>query len=916
MPLAPGDRIGPYEILAPIGRGGMGEVWRGRDGKLHREVAIKALPEEFREDVDRRARFDREARLLATLNHSHIASIYGIEEQGGTTYLVMELVEGETLAERLAAGPLPVDEALAVGEGLAAALEAAHGAGILHRDVKPANVKVRPDGSVKLLDLGLARSFEARGSVDSSLSPTITTPATQAGVVLGTAAYMSPEQARGRPLDKRSDIFSFGCVLYECLTGKKAFSGDTVTDTLAAILKSEPDWEALPAATPRKACDLLRRCLQKDPKRRLHDIADARLELEEARVEERFGTREADRAVPRKSGTLRWAVAGAFLGAAAVGILWMSLRRPAPPPAPLPVRAVLPLAPSDRIWTDRRSIAISPDGRTIVFAAVRAGLLHLFRRNLSATFADPIQGTERGNRPFFSPDGQWVGFVARNELRKVPLSGGTPVSLCNVPPVTAGGAWLTDGRILLTVGANTGLYAVSETGGVPRRLTKLDESRGEHAHLYPQMLPDGRNVLFTLRLGRDFTDIEGSNIAILDTTTGKRKTVVEGASFARYGAGRLLFVRGTSLFSAPFDLSRLEVTGTPVALEENIAIDPGEGTAHFALSLDGTLAFIDGPPVSLPTTSVLRLDRQGKETPLPLPPGNYFFPRLSPDGRRLALVRFSGLRSAVLVYSRERQILSTLTPEPGRYVCPVWSPDGGLLAFARMLSLRPIVSVKNADGSGDIRPLMGGSEEDSALPTSWSPDGKTIAYTVNYGADRSPTRKSLTSDIWLVSADGKRQAAPWFETPFRESGAVFSPDGKWIAYVSEESGINEICVRPYPGPGVRTKISTESGWEPVWTRNGRELIYRAGDRGEKFLAVEIRATPDLSASTPRLLFSLEANVGGQWMGTLGAIRDTTFREYDISTDGNEFFATRTVPAADPGRHLNVVTHWAGAADRR
>ena len=910
MALHAGDRIGPYEIVAPIGRGGMGEVWRARDGKLQRDVAIKALPEELRTDSERLSRFEREARLLAALNHPGIASIFGLEKQDGTTYIVMELVEGTTLAERLAAGALPMEEALEVALGIAAGLEAAHGAGIIHRDLKPANVKVRPDGSVKLLDLGLARTIETSGAVDSSLSPTITTPATHAGVILGTAAYMSPEQARGRPVDKRTDIFSFGCVLYECLTGKQTFRGETVSDTLASILKSDPDWSLLPDALPGGARDVLKRCLQKDAKRRLHDIADARIEIEEAISGGSEPLPAAPVARPRRFGTLAAGIAGAIVGAALVALAWRASRS-APQPSAPSVRAVLGLASGDTIWTGRPLLAISPDGRTVVFAAVRAGVPSLFRRRLASATAEPIQGTEQGSRPFFSPDGEWIGFIVRNELRKVPLSGGTGVLLANVPPITAPGTWGSDGRIVFTLGANSALYEITATGGAARQLTKLDSSRGEHAHLYPQILPGGRAILFTLRLGRDFTDVDASNIDVLETATGRRRTVLEGATFARYGGGRIVFVRGASLFSAPFDLSSLSVTGPPVVLGEEVAREPLEGIAHFAISADGTLAFVDGPAVTAPTTQVLKLDRGGRETAVRLPAGNYFFPRLSPDGRRLALVRFAGIRSAIVVYDRDREILSTLTPEPGRFVCPVWSPDGRTLAFGRMTVMRPVLSVKNADGSGEIRPLTAGSPN-AELPSSWSPDGNAIACTVNYTADQSATRRMLTSDIWLGSPHEKRLFAPWFETPFREGSPAFSPDGRWVAYVSDESGGRDIYVRPYPGPGAPVKVSTESGTEPAWSRGGRELLYRA-EEGEKFLAVEIRTSPELQISPPRVLFSSQLNRGGQWFGTV--MRDAAFREYDVSPDGNEIFSTRMVRVEEPARRLQIVTNWAGEPNR-
>jgi Tol biopolymer transport system component len=891
----------------------MGEVYRARDSRLQRDVAIKALPKEFELDKDRLARFEREARMLASLNHSNIAAIHGLEEQGGTRYLVMELVEGQTLDERIAEGPLPVDEALAVAAQIAAGLEAAHEAGIIHRDLKPSNVKIRPGGSVKVLDLGLARTVDTPGALDSSLSPTRTTPATLAGAILGTAAYMSPEQARGKPLDKRTDIFSFGCVVFECLTGRQAFSGESVTDILAAILTRDPDWSALPRETPAKIRDLLRRCLQKDPKRRLHDIADARIEIEEAQAHGGSGETEAPGiAASAGPGKLAWALGGALLGVALAAITAMLLRS-RPPSHASPIHAVLPLPAGDTLFASRPPVALSPDGQTVVFAAIHDGVQTLFRRPLAADHAEPIQGTELGSRPFFSPDGQWVGFIAKNELRKVPLVGGVSVLLSNIPPVTAGASWGADGRIVLTMGVNTGFYAIPETGGELLPLARLDDSLGEHALLYPQILPEGRGILCTQRLGRDFADLERSNIVVVDPATGKRHTVLEGATFARYGAGRLVFLRGSATFAAPFDLSRLAVSGPATPLAERIAVDSSEGIGLFALSSAGTLVYVDGAPIKFPTASVVRLDREGRSVALPLPAASYFNPRLSPDGKRLALVQFVGLSSAVVLYDRDRDIVSTLTPEPGRFFCPIWSPDGTRLAFGLMSSARPSLGMKNADGSGEIRQLTG-SSDNAEFPGSWSPDGKTIAYTVSYGADRGGTRKQLTEDIWLRPADAASTipSVPWFETPFREAAPQFSPDGKWIAYVSNESGTRQIYVRPYPGPGAAIKVSTDSGIEPAWTRGGKELVYRSGEHGEKFMVVDVPvALPAVSA--PRLLFSADLNIGGQWSGK--GSREEAFREYDISADGNEFYGTRFVAPEEPPRQLVVVTDWAATVPR-
>jgi len=899
MPLTAGARVGSFEVIAPIGRGGMGEVYRARDARLHRDVALKTLPPGFEQDRERLARFEREARLLAALNHPNIAAIYGLEEQDGSHLLVMELVEGPTLAERLVGGPLPVEEALSIASGIASGLEAAHEAGIIHRDLKPSNVKVRPDGAVKVLDLGLARVAETPGgAVDSSLSPTITTPATRVGVVLGTAAYMSPEQARAKPLDKRTDIFSFGCVFYECLTGKQAFSGETVSDTLSAILRAEPAWSALPEQTPPRIRELLRRCLQKDAKQRLHDIADARIEIEEARTSPDAGLAVSAAEARPWRGRLAWGLGGAALAAAIMAALFL-LRPAAPKSDPTVVRAVLPILPAEGFALYRRAVAISPDGETVVFTGIHQGAPALFRRALSGRSAELIRGTERGHSPFFSPDGQWIGFFTRAELKKVPLSGGTAVSLSNVPPIPAGASWGENGRIVLVRKTNGPLDVVPEAGGEVKKLTELDSSAGEHAHLFPQVLPGDRGVLFTLRKGRDYTDTAASSIAVLDPASGKRTVVLEGASFARYGAGRLVFVRGPSVFSVPFDLARLSVTGPPVPVSENVVVQGDLGFGHFDVSAGGTLVFLEGPPSAPVTTSVLLLDRTGNEKPLPVPPGEYFVARFSPDGGRLALTHSEGLRVRIAIYDRARNILTTLTPEPGSCFVSIWSPDGRRLAFSRFVDKMPTLSVKNADGSGEVEPLTDATD-DAQFANSWSPDGKTILYTVAYTADRGPKRQLLSTDLWLVSPGDRRSARPFFESPFRETGGAFSPDGRWVAYMSDESGVREIYVRPFPGPGAAVKVSNGFAIEPLWSRDGRELTYRSGDKADKFMAVEIRTSPGLTISAPRLLFSSELAVGG---------REDMFREYDVSPSG-QFVALRNARTEEPNRQLVLVTNWA------
>jgi eukaryotic-like serine/threonine-protein kinase len=855
------------------------------------------LPGHLAGDSERLARLAREARLLASLNHPNIAAIYGVEEIEGSPSLVMECVEGESLAQKLAPGPLPVEDALAVGVQIAAGLEAAHSAGVVHRDLKPANVMIRPDGSVKILDLGLARTVDATSGTDPSISPTITSAPTGTGVILGTAAYMSPEQARGRPLDKRTDVFSFGCVLYECLTGARAFPGETVSDSLAAILRAEPDWDGLPAETPGAVRRLLHRCLQKDPKRRLHDIADARIELEEAAAAPR-GSEAATvvLATPRRAHPLLWAIGGALLGIVAVYSAGRLFGRPTPA-APPTVRAVLPLPTGAQLSFARRpAIAVSPDGRTVVFRAVEAGVGRLYRREIDASEAVPIAGTEGGSAPFFSPDGEWLGFFTWTDLKKVPLAGGSPITISPVPPVTAGGAWDRDGTIVLTLTINGPLSRISEGGGPVQDMSRLDPSRGEHSHLWPQILPEGRGILVTMGVGRDFQDFQNAQTVVLDPKSGRRTVVLEGTSFARYGAGQLVFVRGGAMFRAPFDLSRLRLNGPPIPLREKVAIHAGTGVASFALTNDGTFVYADGPATVSPRSVVLELDRQGKEKELPLPAAGYECPRLSPDGRTLAVGKCDGESCKVVLYDLDRNVLTPFTSEPGRFFNPVWSPDGRRLAYSGFSVGAPTLYVKNADGSAPPRRLTDAPtemREAAEFPNSWSPDGRTIAsVVVRQIISGRPER-----DIWLVPADEKRPTRRWMETAYAESAAAFSPDGQWMAYVSDESGRKEVYVRPFAGTGGRIKISSDGGAEPVWTRGGRELLYR---NENQFLSVDIRTDPGLAAGASHVLFTGDFTSGG--------IEDMPF-EYAVSADGNRIYVTRAVAAPEPERRLAIVTNW-------
>ncbi len=822
----------------------MGEVFRARDTRLRREVAIKALPDAYARDAERRARFEREARLLGALNHANIATLFGVEEADGAVYLVLELIDGEGLEQKLAEGALPFDEALGVASQIAAGLEAAHGVGIIHRDLKPSNVRIRPDGTVKVLDFGLARMADDAGASDATGAPTVTSGGTGTGIVLGTAAYMSPEQARGKPLDRRTDVFSFGCLLYECLTGQRAFKGQTVSDTMAAVLTAEPDWTAPGADVPPRLTALLRRCLQKDPARRLRDIGDARLEIEEIRSE---GSGAGAPAVLREGAD---ALASASRTIFSTDSLAFSPGRSSSSPASgssdavertppgQPVRAVLPLPEGLQVrWGVQPNLAISPDGSTVVFRGRgEKGGRGFFRQRLSGGEAELIPGTEGGLSAFFSPDGEWLGFTTFSELKKVALSGGEPARIAELPPVSNGATWMSDGSIAVARTSNNGLYRVSATGGPLERFVPLDAARGEHALLWPQALPGGRSLLVTIVRGEDFQDMPSAEAAVVELPSGTRRVLIERSTFARFvPPGWLVFVRGGAVFAVRLDPRSLRVEGTPVALREPLAVGGSEGTVGIDGTRDGTLVYVSGPRTLERTRSVLLLDRAGRETVLPLAPGDWDYPAFSPDGRRIVLQKCIGKSCKLHVFDRERGVLSPLATEPGRFFSPVWSPDGREVAFSHLMSEDPRAAARAADGSGAIRPLATNAEN-AEFPNAISPDGRHLLYTVSYDTDRGGTRRRGTADIWIVPLDGSSPARPWFESPARECSAAIAPDGRWVAYISDETGRNEVYVRSFPEAGAKLKISQDGGIEPVWTRDGREIVFR--DR-QRFLAVGV-----------------------------------------------------------------------------
>ncbi len=863
------DSIGHYRIAEKIGQGGMGEVYRATDTKLKRDVALKLLPDAFAQDQDRMARFSREAQLLASLNHPNIAAIHGIEEAEGKRALVMELVEGETLAERLQRGPMSLEETIAVAKQIAEALEDAHERGIIHRDLKPANAKITPTGAVKLLDFGLAKALEddapASSSPNLSQSPTFSAAATNAGVILGTAAYMSPEQARGQKADRRSDIWSFGALVLEMLTGKMAFSGDTVSDVLANVLAREPEWEALPETTPPSVRRLLRRCLQKNVKKRLQAIGDARLLLEEYLEDPHTSEALALPVLPREPvwrRALPWAVAGVSILALAVSVLWFS---PAPAASDLPIRFDTLLS-SEPLFSDVGSaLVVSPDGTRLAYIVGDGNRRALHIRTLDQLQGSPLSGTEEGYHPFFSPDGKWVGFVTRSELKKVSFSGGAPLTLCPVN-LSRGASWAPDDTIVFTPNPGAGLFRVAAAGGEPQPLTELKE--GEASHRWPQVLPGGKAVLFSS--SSSTSNFDDANIELVVLATGERKVLHRGGSYARYvGSGHLVYAREATLFAAPFDLGRLELTGSPAPILEGIASNPFHGSAQFDVSANGLLIYLGGGQ-QLYRYSMVWVDRDGEATPLTEEEKTYGEPHFSPDGSKLAVQVYEAGRtnSDVWIYDLKRGVPTRLTFEEADEAAPFFSPDGQRVVFSADSSGATNIYWKRADGSGDTERLT--ESPITQWASSIAPDGKHILF--------HQSNSGTASDIFVLPLSGERKPEIFLQTPFTEAEAAFSRDGRWVAYQSNESGTVEIYVRPFPSGSGKWQISTNGGRYPRWSPHGRELYYR-NDDGLAVVSVD-PSGESFVADKPRQLFD------GTFLSL--SIYGSTLADYDVAPDGKRF----------------------------
>ncbi len=897
-----GRTIAHYRVTEKLGEGGMGEVYRARDERLNRDVALKVLPEAFANDADRLARFRREAQLLASLNHPNIAAIHGLEEADGVKALVLELVEGPTLAERIARGPIPLEEALEIARQVAEAVEEAHERGVTHRDLKPGNVKVTPEGKVKVLDFGLAKAFQDEAAeADISKSPTLTSPATQAGVILGTAAYMSPEQARGRPVDKRADVWAFGCVLYEMLTARQAFAGESVTDVIAAVVKTEPEWKALPAETPAPVHHLLRRCLEKDARRRLRDIGEARLLLEDflaGRVEEPSGVvaaAVAPQAAWRRA--LPWGVAAvlALLAGLVAWAPWQS--KPSPQPVRLRVE-VSPEQPLNLGGTEVGGAAavLSPDGSKLVFVAGSGSARRLYLRPLDQIEATPLSGTEGARAPFFSPDGQWIGFFTDDELKKVSVSGGAPLTLCETR-VNRGGTWNREGIIVFALHTTTGLSRIAATGGLPEPITEPKE--GERSHRWPWFLPDGKHVLFIVQEeGESYGD---ATIEAVNIETGERTAVHEGGTYPRYlPTGHLAFVRDGTLFAVPFDADRLEVTGVPAPLLEGIssseAVDTGNGTGHYAFSEDGSLVYLTGAPLTA-DYSIVWADRKGETRPLVADLGFYLQVQFSPDSTRLAVTKIAP-DPDIWVYEIEREVMTRLTFE-GTNMFPVWSPDGRWIAFASDRHGGAMnLYVKRSDGAGEAIRLTESDNRQESF--SFSPDQRFLAF-----HEIAPDKRR---DVKILPLKGEDLSQPepgepqtFLSTPREEGAPVFSPDGRWIAHLSDESGPVEAYVRPFPGPGGKWQISTEGASVPYWTKGGREIVYRVGFQS-KWMAVPISVRGDsLRPGRPTELFEgpfINRGVSG---------------DYHVTPDGSRFIVFQRPEAQEEEQeaptHVNLILNW-------
>jgi serine/threonine protein kinase/Tol biopolymer transport system component len=881
-----GTTVGSYRVVQKLGEGGMGEVYRATDTNLGRDVAIKVLPGAFAHDAERLARFEREAKTLATLNHPNIAAIYGLERSADATALVMELVEGDTLADRVRRGPLPKDEAIAIAIQIARALEAAHQQGVIHRDLKPANIMVRADGSAKVLDFGLAKmadSASAHPAFDETPANTTRAAVTGIGVVVGTPAYMSPEQASGGPVDARTDIWAFGCVLYEMLTGQRAFARATAPETVAAVLGDSPAWSALPAGLPTVIRLLLQRCLARDRRERIGNAAAVLFLLEERRHLSAGPVALSDTpttALRRRAGVIIIGLLMAAAGGAAAAF-WITRSR-----SPAEVVRTIIAADTHVLGTDR-TFALTPDGSRLAY--ITSDSSQILMRPLGSLEAVPILKTAASIRGLFaSPDDRWFGFVENNfTLRKIAVTGGPPVTVVQMDGPSRGAAWGPNGTIVFATGAaDTGLQQIGADGGPVTILTRPDREGGEVDHVAPAWLPDGRGLLFTIQATRG--GLNSAKVAVLDLTTGTRRTLIEGGYSARFVGGYLVYGAAGALRATRFDLSRLETQGVAVEVIPGVSAGLIGGVAHFDVDTAGTLVYPRAASSPADEHVLVWVDRHGRETALGVPAETYTHPRLSPDGKRMAV----SMRQDIYILDLTRQPVqpSRMTFAPGNDWFPVWTPDGKQLVFGSWRGGGFSNLYAQQLDSGTAEQLT--ESPDMQLPTAISPDGATVVF------------HSFTKSLQALRLHSPRQTVTLVESPLEERNGAISPDGRWLAYEAEsssEAGLLDVYVRPFPDANRGVwQVTRGGGMFPLWARNGRELYYVKTDGS--IMAVPVEATAAswrVGAATE--LFRGEYLMRGD--GSLG-------RHHDIAPDGR-FVMLKRDPAAAPrgSPHFVVVQHW-------
>ena len=887
MPVAPGTRLGPYEIVAPLGAGGMGEVYRARDTKLGRDVALKVLPATFTTDPERMARFRREAQVLASLNHPHIGAIYGFEDSSSAHALVMELIEGPTLADRIARGAIPVDEALPIARGIAEALEAAHERGIIHRDLKPANIKVTPDGNVKVLDFGLAKAIEDNPSAtDIHNSPTITSMSTQPGIILGTAAYMSPEQAKGKSVDRRTDIWAFGCVLFEMLAGKRPFEGETVSDALAAVIRAEPEWSLLPSYTPQTIRNLLQRCLKKDPRQRLQAIGETRIAIEEVLS----GTsQDLPSAVELRTAAWRralaWAVATAAIILAALFAAKYFTRNPEP--MPVIVSQIVPPPNTRFVFTgiNPGPPIFSPDGERLVFSAVSSdGRQLLWVRPFDSAAAKPLDGTDGATFPFWSADGRSLGFFANGKLSRIDVSGGPPLALCDIA-IGRGGTWGADGTILFTPNVSSPVFRIAASGGTPRQVTTLNASLNERSHRWTQLLPDNKHFLFFAQ--RAVVGIGGVYAGSLDG--GAPKLIMQNDSNVVYSRpGYLLFVRQGILMAQRFNASQLRLDGDAVPLVEHVGVNAITSRAIFAVSETGMMVYEAGDATG-DTDQLVWYDRSGRQIEATGTPGLYLEPSVSADSSKLAISSLAGGTGNlnIWVFDLARTTKTRLTFPPSSDRQPNWAPDGKFVAFVSNRNGPPHIYLNASDGTGTPTTLT--ADDASQFAPRFTADGRYLLF------ERLAEQPNSRREIWGVTLSGDRKAFPVIQSEYDVYAPALSPDGKWLAYESRESGRPEICVIPFLHGTGKWEVSAAGGVQPRWRWDGRELFYISTDN--KIMSAEITEQgSSLLIGKVRSLFQVNPVpfAGGS--------------NYDVTGDGKKFVVA-SLAASQGSEPLTLVVNW-------